>query len=458
MKAFVVAGTASGVGKTTIATGLMAALRTRGLRVQGFKVGPDYIDPQFHTLATGRSSRNLDSWLVPTPTLRALFRRALRDAQVAVIEGVMGLYDGRHGGGEEGSTAEVAKLLALPVVLVVDASRQARSAAAQVLGFRAFDPDLRILGVVLNRVGSTAHRDTLIDAIESRTGLPVLGAIPRAAHLVLPERYLGLIPPSETPVRHDFAASAAETVARWVNLDALLQLADYVSPPPAREVSPFPLTPARCHGAIGVARDRAFGFYYADALELLEAAGLELREFSPLADPSLPPGVDGLYIGGGFPERFASDLAANHSLLRDLRHTARRGLPIYAECGGYMYLTRAIVDEAGQRHPMAGLIPTAVSLLDARLSLGYRPATAARDSLLWRAGEPIRAHEFHYSRCLPTRRPPPAYCVQGRDPQSEGMARGNLLASYLHVHLACTPEAPRRFAAACAKWRASVAA
>jgi cobyrinic acid a,c-diamide synthase len=456
MKALVVAGVASGVGKTTVATGLMGALVARGLCVQGFKVGPDYIDPSYHAQVTGRPSRNLDSWLLPARTLRALFGRAAGTADVAVVEGVMGLYDGRHGGGEEASTAAVAKLLGLPVVLVVDASHQARSAAATVLGFRAFDPGVRLVGVILNRVGSEAHRATVTEAIEGGAGLPVLGTLYREDDLRLPERYLGLVPTAEGGISADYFRRAAAAVADYVDLDRLLRLAEAdAAPGPAW--SPFPRKPVPPRACLAVARDRAFGFYYADALDLLAAHGLEVREFSPLADSSLPPETAGVYLGGGFPELFAAELAANRPLLRQLRALARQGLPIYAECGGLMYLARAIVDAAGRRHPLLGLVPGDVTLQGARLSLGYREVVAARDTLLLRAGERARGHEFHYSRFLPMRGEAPAYQVAGRQPSAEGCARGNLLASYVHLHCAGQPRLAQRFAAACAAWRAEVA-
>ncbi len=454
-KGLVVAGVASGVGKTTVATGLMGALVARGLRVQGFKVGPDYIDPGYHARVTGRPSRNLDSWLLPHPILRALFERAAATADVAVVEGVMGLYDGRHGGGEQASTAEVAKLLGLPVVLVVDASRQARSAAATVLGFRAFDPDVRLVGVILNRVGSAAHLAALRDAIEGSAGLPVLGALEREPGLRLPERYLGLVPPSEGGVAESYFARAAAAVARGVDLPRLLRLAE--PGPTANHAAPFPPAPLPARACLAVARDRAFGFYYADALDLLAAQGLEVRDFSPLADPSLPPGTAGVYLGGGFPELFTADLAANEPLLRQLRTLGHRGLPIYAECGGLMYLARAIVDAEGRRHSLVGLVPGEVSLQGARLSLGYREVVGARDSLLVRAGERARGHEFHYSRLTMGRAAQPAYHVAGRQPPAEGHARGNLLASYVHLHLAGEPLLAQRFAQACATWAAEAA-
>jgi len=454
VKAIVVAGVASGVGKTTIAVGLMGALVARGLRVQGFKVGPDYIDPSYHTQATGRPARNLDSWLLPAATLRGVFARAAATADVAVIEGVMGLYDGRQGTAGEASTAEVARLLDLPVVLVVDASRQGRSAAATVLGFRAFDPAVRLVGVILNRVGSAAHRTTLTEAIEAATGLPVLGALGREPALRLPERYLGLVPRFEAGPDQAFFRAAAAAVAREVDIDRLLRLAEVSLPGAWRAASPIPARPARPRACLAIARDRAFGFYYPDALELLAAEGLELCEFSPLADSALPADADGVYLGGGFPELFAAELAANRTLLHDLRQRARRGMPIYAECGGLMYLMQTLVDAAGRRHALAGLVPGEVTLQEARLTLGYREATAARASLLLQAGERVRAHEFHYSRCTLARGAPRAYLVAQRQPAREGYARGPLLASYLHLHLAGAPLLARRLAAACTAWRA----
>jgi cobyrinic acid a,c-diamide synthase len=456
MKAFVLAGVASGVGKTTIATGLMGALRARGLRVQGFKVGPDYVDPTYHAQVTGRPSRNLDSWLLPTPALRTLYARATAAADVAVVEGVMGLYDGRHGGEAAGSTAEVAKLLDLPVVLVVDVSRQAHSAAATVLGFERLDPLVRLVGVILNRVGSDAHRTTVTEAIEAATGLPVLGAISRDASLSTPERYLGLVPRFERAEGADFFARAVAAVTAGVALDPLLALCDVA---PAREAADGEsVAPARPRARLAVARDRAFGFYYADALDLLAAEGLELAEFSPLADEALPPGTDGVYLGGGFPELFAAELAANEPLLRQVRTAARRGLPIYAECGGLMYLARTLVDATGARHPLAGLVPADVSLESARLTLGYREATAAADSLLLRRGQRVRGHEFHYSRLQGLASMRPAYTIAAREPAAEGHARGSLLASYVHLHLAGTPALAARFANACAAWRTRRAA
>jgi cobyrinic acid a,c-diamide synthase len=458
MKAIVIAGTASGVGKTTIATGLMGALVARGLRVQGFKVGPDYIDPTYHTQVTGRPSRNLDTWLLPASTLRAVFGRACASADVAVVEGVMGLYDGRHGAGEEASTAAVAKLLDLPVVLVLDAARQARSAAATVLGFRQFDRDLRLVGVILNRIGSDAHQETVREAVESATGLPVLGALRRDAVLGLPERYLGLVPRFEDSGAAEFFGRAATAVDAAVDLRRLLDLAEVGTVNSGAARSPFAAPPARPRARLALARDRAFGFYYADALDLLTHLGLEIVEFSPLKDAALPADCNGVYLGGGFPELFGAELAANTSLIRDLRAAARSGLPMYAECGGLMYLARGVTDAEGRRHMLTGLIPAEVTLADARLTLGYRTAVATRDSLLLRRGESVQGHEFHYSRLTPSRGVPGAYAVAGRAPERDGYARANILASYLHLHLAGVPHAAARLAEACAARRAARAA
>jgi cobyrinic acid a,c-diamide synthase len=457
VRAVVIAGVASGVGKTTIATGLMGALRARDLRVQGFKVGPDYVDPSYHTQVTGRPSRNLDSWLLPPATLRALFARAAATADVSVVEGVMGLYDGRHGG-EAGSTAEVAKLLGLPVVLVVDVSRQARSAAATMLGFRQLDPAVRLVGVILNRVGSPAHRTTVTEAVETATGLPVLGALGRDPGLVVSERYLGLVPRFESSAGAEYFARATAAVAEAVSLNRLLALSEMSALNAPSDSLLAPPTAPAARARLAVARDRAFGFYYADALDLLAARGLELAEFSPLADAALPADTAGVYLGGGFPELFAAELAANRSLLLDLRAGARRGLPIYAECGGLMYLARTLTDAGGTRHQMAGLVPADVSLLDARLTLGYREAAVVADSCLARRGEQVRGHEFHYSRTEPAAAVRPAYAVAGREPPAEGYARGGLLASYVHLHLSGAPHMAARFADACAAWRARRAA
>ncbi len=467
---FMIAAPASGSGKTTIAVGLMAALAATEA-VQGFKVGPDYIDPMYHTAATGRPSRNLDTWMAPPEAVLAACARALRGTEIAVIEGVMGLFDGFDGKSEAGSSAEVARLLAAPVILVLDVSKMARSAAAIALGCRLFDPALNIAGVICNRVAGPAHAEMVKDALAA-VGLPVLGCIPKSAALAVPERHLGLHTAVERQAEVEtFLRAAAALMAAEVDLARLREIARSA---PTLEIPPDPFTSPLLAGEgpgvrslstvaqeapvrIAVARDEAFCFYYQDNLDLLSLAGAEVVFFSPLRDPALPAGVSGIYLGGGYPELYAAQLAANRPLRRTIRVAAAAGMPIYAECGGLMYLTEGIVDGSGAVHPMVGLVPGR-SRLAGRLTMGYRIVTATQDSLLLRAGEQVRGHEFHYSEWID--RPadvPWAYHMaprQGNVAQPEGYARDGLLASYVHLHFGGRPQLANRFVAACRRWQA----
>jgi len=503
-----IAAPASGSGKSTIATGLMAAL-ARSRAVQGFKVGPDYIDPMYHTAATGRPARNLDTWMAPAAVVQASFARAVAGAEIAVIEGVMGLYDGFDGRSEAGSSAEVAKLLRTPVILVLDVGKMARSAAAVALGCRAFDPDLTIAGVICNRVAGPRHAAMVADAMAA-VGLPVLGCIPKSAALAIPERHLGLHTAVERAAEvAAFLEAAAALIAAEVDLDRVAAIADAApaleidltpdpsparrgedltpDPSPARrgeDLTPDP-SPARrgeiissfaprspqswgARGAtaeeaggpsavrIAVARDEAFCFYYEDNLDLLRAAGAEIVPFSPLRERTLPAGACGIYLGGGYPELHAAALTANAELRAEIRAAGRAGMPIYAECGGLMYLTEGITDGEGELHPMVGLLPGRTQLAE-RLIMGYRLVTAERDSLLLRRGEEMRGHEFHYS--VWTDRPadlPAAYRIaprQGEEAHAEGYAAGNQLASYVHLHFGARPELAERFVLACRRWQ-----
>lgn len=453
-----IAAPSSGSGKSTVATGIMAAL-ARAETVQGFKVGPDYIDPMYHTAATGRPSRNLDTWMAPPAAAQASFARAARGADIAVIEGVMGLFDGYDGKSEAGSSAEVAKLLAAPVILVLDVGKMARTAAALALGCRAFDPALNVAGVICNRVASPGHAAMVTDAIGG-IGLPVLGCVPKSAALAIPERHLGLHTAVERTVEvAAFLEAAAQLMAAEIDLGRLRAIAGSA---PVLEIEAAnigapqaiaaPETPVR----IAVARDEAFCFYYEDNLDLLRAAGAEIDFFSPLRDATLPSGVSGVYLGGGYPELYAARLAANRGLRQALRVAHSVGMPIYAECGGLMYLTENISDETGTAHPMVGVLPGR-SHLAGRLTMGYRVATAERDSFLLRRGEEVRGHEFHYSTWID--RPadaPSAYRItarHGRDLRSEGYAEANLLASYVHLHFSARPELATRFVRACLRWQ-----
>ena len=460
----VIAGTQSGVGKTTLTVGIIAALHRRGLRVQPFKVGPDYIDPSYHTLVTRRPSRTLDTWMIPRERIPALFARAMQAADVAVIEGVMGLYDGFGYDEETGSTAEVAKLLVSPVVLVLDASRMARSAGAIALGYREFDHDLHLAGFIVNRVGSESHGRGVARAIEQAAGLPVLGWIPRHDALNIPERHLGLIPTAEPGKWHAFINAAGDAVERHLDVEGLLALAlrTRLPAPPAScqekdALHPYITRPRSCaqRPVIAVASDEAFSFLYPDNLDLLRLAGADIVFFSPLRDDTLPPKTAGVILSGGFPEVHAAALAENQGMHRALREAHDRGLPIYAECGGLMYLTQEIVDQQGQAHPMAGLLPGR-SVMTGRLTLGYRLAQAVGDSWFLRAGERVRGHEFHYS--VWEGRPagvPAAYWLippHGNEhPRPEGAHVGNLWASFVHVHFWAKPGLAPRFVDACAR-------
>jgi cobyrinic acid a,c-diamide synthase len=480
VKSLVIAGTHSGVGKTTLVVGLIAALRDRGLTVQPFKVGPDYIDAGHHTLAAGRPCRNLDTWMMPPERMKALFEQVAQRADVALIEGVMGLFDGLGYEGEIGSTAQVAKLLNAPVFVVLDASKMARSAAALATGFQRFDPKVSVAGFFVNRAGSAEHGKGVAGAIATATGLPVFGWLPRQDSLHVPERHLGLIPSAEPWSWSEFVQAAGKTIARCVNLDNVLDSAgDYDLPCESLRVHTCVaqrraagLVPAdRADGikpaargspagesgtgqvVIAVARDEAFHFCYEENLVLLEEAGATLKFFSPMRDTSLPEGTGGILLSGGFPEVFAEGLSVNAGMHQALRLAHAQDLPIYAECGGLMYLTEAIVDFEGRVFPMVGLLPGR-SIMKRRLTLGYRQARAAVSSWLFEANETVRGHEFHYSDW--EGRPheiPAAYDLapasRKGQPRREGASLGSVWASYVHVHFWGKPELAERFVAAC---------
>lgn len=448
---FVIAGTQSGVGKTTITCGILRALRRRGMRVQPFKAGPDYIDPSYHSRAAGTPSRNLDSWMLPPAALLTLASRAAGSADIAVVEGVMGLFDGRSGEDEAGSTAQIAKLLGLPVVLVLDAGKMARSAAAMVLGYQRFDPDLTIAGVILNNVGSPRHYEMCRAPIESASGLPVFGSLPRRPDLELPERHLGLIPTVEGPAAAHYFDEIASLVEQNVDLDALLRTATVLPAAGVSDLFPDVAPPAAVR--VAVAQDRAFNFYYQDTLDLIAAWGGEVTPFSPLSDSALPAGTGGVYLGGGFPEVFAAQLASNRPMLAAIRHAAVAGLPVYGECGGLMYLGESIVDLDGRTHPMAGLVPLRSRVSNSRLTIGYRSVRARRPSPVLAAGQQVRGHEFHLSALdAPTPEHAAAYDLEETG-ACEGYVSGNVLASYVHLHFGADPGLAPRFVQTCAAAR-----
>lgn len=415
MRTLVIAGTQTGVGKTTIAAGLMAALARRGHAVQGFKVGPDYIDPSYHRRATGRPGRNLDLWMCPEAAVRRLYARAAAD--VNIVEGMMGLFDGAADG--RGSTADVAKALGAPVVLVVDASGLAQSAGAVVHGFATYDPALTVAGVIFNRVAGEGHYEYLRRSVR----LPCFGWVGRDASIALPERHLGLVPESERPID---PVRLGRVVGAHLDLDRLLERGRVRTPRPPRErKSPAVVT-------IGVASDEAFSFTYQDNLDALEAAGARIVPFSPLRGEL--PEADALYLVGGFPELHR---ARRH---RRLREAVGAGMPVYAECGGLMYLV-------GQ-----GLIPGRIEMTGELQGFGYKEARAVRDTVIVRRGRRVRGHEFHHSKWVRPR--VPAAWSLARGP--EGYARKNIHASYVHLHFGGAQECALRFVDSARVWRGRV--
>jgi len=442
------AGTHSSVGKTSVALGLLAAWRRQGLRPAPFKAGPDYIDPGLHAQAAGRPSRNLDVWLQDERALRGVFRRGTRDAGVAVIEGMMGLFDG-IGGTQHASTAAVARALDCPVILVLDVAGMSGTAAALVLGCQLVKPAVRLAGVVLNRVGSDGHLRSTAEAIAETTGLPVLGSLPNDPSVALPERHLGLVPAAEGGAPAASLERLAELVARRFDLPQLSRIA--ASAPP---LSPETLTPAvrgvREPVRIGVAHDRAFGFYYQDTIDLLAEAGAEIVPFSPLDDGGLPLDVQGLYIGGGFPELYAHSIAANQRMRAALREHVRRGRPIYAECGGLMALGRMLTTFEGETLEMFGILPVDSRMQRERLTIGYREVESIRASPLMPAGTRVRGHEFHWSIAEEPPEEIAAYRMVA-DGRLEGMCIGRVLGSYLHLNLAGAPELAVHFVVSCAQ-------
>ena len=437
----VVAAPASGHGKTTVATGLMAALAARGCAVSGHKVGPDFIDPGYHALATGRPGRNLDPFLVGEHRIVPLLLHGARSADVAVIEGVMGLFDGRLGTAGEASTAHVATLTASPVLLVVDISHASRTHAAVIAGMAAFDAKVRIAGVILNKARSTRHADEVRDAL-GPTGIPVLGVLPRDDGIETPSRHLGLVPAAERAESAHTIRRMAEVIAAHVDIDAVVRIARDAEPLPEAPWDPAQdiRAPTTARPVVAVAGGRAFTFRYAETDELLRAAGCDVVEFDPLADVALPEGTAGIYLGGGFPEVHTAELAENRCLVGELRAAVAEGIPTVAECAGLLYLCRSL-----DGIPMVGAVP-ADAAMTPRLTLGYRTASSPSESVLTEAGEQVTGHEFHRTAIT-------SADIDGRaawqlPAGTEGFATPTLHAAYLHTHWAGHPALAQRFAQA----------
>ena len=438
------------MGKTTVATGIMAALHKRGLRVQGFKAGPDFIDPTFHRAATGRPGHNLDGWMLSRETNLEIFARAVVDADVAVIEGVMGLFDGKSAPSLSGTTAEIAIWLDAAVVLVLDAAAMAGSAAAVVHGFDTLVPELRLSAVVCNRVAGPKHYDYLRDAIVARCRPAPIGYLPLDASFAIPERHLGLYPAHEA-LTAERVARLAEWIESHLDLDRLLTPGPRPKPTGTLPDNP-PRRPKRAR--IGIARDEAFCFYYHDNLDLLNAMGAELIDFSPIAERALPRDLDGIYFGGGYPELHAKALSANEPMRAAITEFIANDAPVYAECGGFMYLTQAIVDAEGRAWPMAGIFPTKTRMRKNLARLGYIEVEGRKTEGWLPAGELARGHEFRYSVIDPM---PETICRAYRDP-AEGYRVRSVLGSYIHLHFRSCPRFAERFVDACARRRGDIGA
>ncbi len=449
----VIAGTNSGVGKTSVCLGLVAALKRRGLQVQTFKVGPDFLDPTYLSLSSKRPCYNLDGWMMGgRDYVSRLFCRASADADIAVIEGVMGLFDGADPATSEGTTAEIARWLEAPVLLTANAHGLGRSLAAMVKGYIEFEPGLEIAGIIANQCGSEEHAGVLAQALRSKSLPPLVGAVPRGGMPPLPSRHLGLVTADDHNLASTTLDALAQALETHASLEEILRLARSAPPMnvsiPERQTSPK-------RWQLAVARDRAFHFYYQDLLDELEMGGCELLPFSPLKDESLPE-CNALYFGGGYPEEYAEALSANEPMLAAVRRFAAAKKTIYAECGGLMYLSGRIERIDGREYPMAGLLPAATRMLERRKALGYVEVTLKTDSLWGREGTTLRGHEFHYSDLILPAPGSPAwqapYTMRRRrtgSVEEEGFQCGRVLASYVHLYPAATPEAVPYFIRSC---------
>ncbi len=449
----VIAGTHSGVGKTSLALGLVASLQRRGFRVQTFKVGPDFIDPSYLGLASGRPCYNLDGWMAGKEYVCQLFARASSDADVAVIEGVMGLFDGANPFTSEGSTAEIARWLDAPILLVVSAHGIARSFAAVVKGYVNFEPGVKVAGVIANQCGSAHHASWLANSLKISSLPPLVGAIPRGTLPHLLSRHLGLFTADPKHLSSSLLDEFAKAFELHGSVDDVLQLA-WSAPP--LQISPLERQALPKLIRIGVAYDAAFHFYYQDLFDEMEWHGCELIRFSPIEDTHLREEFDALYIGGGYPEEHAEALSANEQMLEDIRKFAALGRPIYAECGGLIYLSQRLETIDGKEYSLVGLLPSTTRMLDHKKSLGYVEVTLNEDSLWGPRGTTLKGHEFHYSELTtdPTGNSNWKAVYSLRKPHSdaltsEGFQCGQILASYVHLHLASHPEAIEFFIANC---------
>ncbi|MDP6924129.1 MAG: cobyrinate a,c-diamide synthase [Candidatus Scalindua sp.] len=444
MPRIMIAGTNSGVGKTTVTLGIMSAMVQKGIKVHGFKAGPDYIDPSHHTFVTGNASRNLDTWMMGENACLELFERSAANAEISVIEGVMGLYDGSIDSSGHGSSAHLTKLLNTPVILVVNARGVAQSAGAVVMGFTRFDKDVNLAGVILNNIASQNHYDYVKEAIEASCSVTVLGYLKKESDITIPERHLGLIPSEEQKVNSDLYDKLGQMVRKTINIDRLQELAGSAGAFPEYDKLIFTERDSSLEVTVAVARDSAFCFYYQDDIDLFEALGAKIVEFSPLNDKSLPDGIDGIYMGGGFPELFADRLTKNESMMSSIFEANKQGTVIYGECGGMMYLLEKLIDCDGRSFKMSSVLNGTSRMEKRRQGLGYVIVEAASDNVICSKGETFRAHEFHWSKLQDV----PDSTVfayntrksNGKRTGVDGICNSNVMASYTHIHFSSNPK------------------
>ncbi len=455
MKGLIVAGTNSGCGKTTISLALMSYFKNQGYKVAPFKVGPDFIDPGHHCRITGVISRNLDGWMLTKGYNTKCFKQFSSGFDISIIEGVMGLFDGFSGTSEDGSTAQMAKWNNLPVVLVVNAQSMARSAAALVQGFENFDKELNFAGVIFNKLGSKRHLEYLTEALKGNTEIPVLGGILRDDAFEIPERHLGLVTNDEHLMSNKAVNNLSRLIEENIDVTKLLEnISDindggYIAPPYSEK-----------RVKIAVAKDKAFCFYYQDNIELLEANGAEIVYFSPMTDEKLPDNISGIYFGGGYPELFADQLSQNMKLLNEIKEVSDNKMPVYGECGGFMYLCNNVTDHSGNCYPMTGCMPFSVKMLTKLKALGYREITLEEDSIIGKKGLTARGHEFHYSEIVNQDEScKSVYNVTKRASDSllkEGYISKNTMGSYIHLHFGSNPDVAKGFVNKCREWENKV--
>ena len=450
-----IAGTNSGVGKTTVTLGIMSALVQKGIKVQGFKAGPDYIDPSHHTFVTGNASKNLDTWMMGENACRELFERSALNADVSVIEGVMGLYDGSIDSSGHGSSAHLAKILNIPVILVVNARGVAQSAGAVVMGFMEFDKEINLAGIILNNVASQNHYDIIKKAIEESCSVAVLGYLKKQSDITIPERHLGLIPSEEKKINSALYDKLGQMVLETIDIDKLQEIAGSAAVFPDYNRSIFINRASSLDVTLAVARDSAFCFYYQDDIDLFEELGAKIIEFSPLADKSLPDGIDGIFMGGGFPELFADRLMKNESMRKSILEAHKQGIIIYGECGGMMYLLEKLIDCEGRSFKMSGVLIGTSRMENRRQGLGYVITDVTCDNIICKSAVTFRAHEFHWSKlqdvpddtvfAYNTRK------SNGKKTGIDGICKSNVLASYTHIHFSSNPDLAKSILSTMAK-------